>query len=114
VNRRIPFYIKTRLNLKWTGDNQKKIAMEKENKICQSCGMPMDKDPQGGGTDWDQSKSEKYCSFCFINGKFIDEGITLEEKIEKNIRISVTLMNTPEKKAREMAESILPKLERWK
>jgi len=81
--------------------------------ICQSCGMPLDKDPGKGGTNADKSKSKKYCSFCYENGKFKDEGITLREKIEKNIQMAIQ-MNIPESKARQMAESILPGLERWK
>ena len=88
--------------------------MENNVKICQSCGMPLDKDPNGGGTNLDGSKSGKYCSFCFQNGKFTDEGITLKEKIELNIQIAVSQMNMPESAAREMAESVLPNLERWK
>ena len=83
-------------------------------KICQSCGMPLDKDPNKGGTNLDGSKSDKYCSFCFQNGKFTDEGITLEEKIEKNIQIAILRLNIPESEARKMAESSLPNLERWK
>lgn len=90
------------------------INMENQNKICQSCGMPLDKDPNGGGTNADQSKSDKYCSFCYQEGKFTDEGITLEGKIEKNIRMAVSRLNMPENQAREMAESMLPKLERWR
>lgn len=31
--------------------------MEKKYKNCQSCGMPMKKDPQSGGTHADGSKS---------------------------------------------------------
>jgi hypothetical protein len=88
--------------------------MENNVKICQSCGMPLDKDPNKGGTNLDGSKSDKYCSFCFQNGKFTDEGITLKEKVEKNIQIAVSRLNIPESKAREMAESLLPNLERWK
>lgn len=88
--------------------------MENQVNICQSCGMPLDNDPQKGGTNADGSKSEKYCSFCYERGKFKDEGITLREKIEKNVQIAITRMNIPESKARESAESILPKLERWK
>ncbi|HUN15614.1 MAG TPA: zinc ribbon domain-containing protein [Saprospiraceae bacterium] len=87
--------------------------MENKNLICQSCGMPLDKDPYKGGTNLDQSKSDKYCSFCFKEGKFMDEGITLEQKIEKNIKMAVN-MGMPQDKAQEMAESILPNLERWK
>jgi len=83
-------------------------------KVCQSCGMPLDKDPNKGGTNSDGSKSDKYCSFCFHNGKFTDEGITLKEKIEKNIQIAVSRLNIPENEARKMAESLLPNLERWK
>ena len=88
--------------------------MEKQTQICQSCGMPLDKDPNYGGSNADQSKSEKFCSFCYRDGKFLDEGITLKEKIEKNIQIAVMKMNIPENIAREMAERILPGLERWK
>lgn len=88
--------------------------MENNVKICQSCGMPLDKDPNKGGTNLDGSKSDKYCSFCFQNGKFTDEGITLKEKIEMNIQIAVSQLNIPEGQAREMAESLLPTLERWK
>jgi len=88
--------------------------MENQIKICQSCGMPLDKDPGMGGTNVDQSRSDKYCSFCYQSGQFLDEGITLQEKIEKNIRMAVTKMNIPENSAREMAESLLPTLERWR
>ena len=88
--------------------------MDNSVKICQSCGMPLDKDPNKGGTNLDGSISDKYCSFCFQNGKFTDEGITLQEKIEKNIQIAVSQLNIPESEAREMAESLLPNLERWK
>ncbi len=88
--------------------------MEKRPNICQSCGMPLDKDPNKGGTNADNSKSEKYCSFCFENGTFKDEGTTLQEKINKNVQIAVARMGIPESKAREMAENLLPNLERWK
>jgi hypothetical protein len=88
--------------------------MGNEVKICQSCGMPLDKDPNKGGTNSDGSKSEKYCSFCYTGGKFTDEGISLNEKIEKNIQIAVARLNIPESKAREMAESQLSNLDRWK
>lgn len=32
--------------------------------------MPLDKDPQGGGTEADGSNSSKYCSYCYAGGKF--------------------------------------------
>lgn len=81
--------------------------------ICQSCGMPIDKDPKGGGTTADGRKSSLYCSFCFADGEFLDEGISLHDKIEKNVKMAVA-MKIEEEKARRMAESILPKLKRWR
>jgi hypothetical protein len=71
-------------------------------------------DPQRGGTNNDKSTNEKYCSFCFQDGKFYDEGITLQEKIEKNVQLAVSKFNMSEEIARKNAESILPLLERWK
>lgn len=52
--------------------------MEKQNKMCQSCGMPMSKDPQGGGTNADGSKNIKYCSYCYQNGAFTYNGTVTE------------------------------------
>ena len=88
--------------------------MDNRIKICQSCGMPLDKDPNKGGTNIDKSKSEKYCGFCYRDGTFTDEGITLKEKIEKNVQMAVKKMGIPERNARQTAESIIPNLDRWK
>ena len=55
--------------------------------ICQSCGMPMKSD-EDFGTNSDGSKNEEYCHFCYKEGKYTDEGITMEQKIEKNIEIA--------------------------
>ena len=62
--------------------------MKKENKFCQSCGMPMTKDPQGGGTNADGSKNLKYCSYCYQNGEFSFNG-TVEEFQEHCRKIMV-------------------------
>ena len=53
--------------------------MNKENKYCQSCGMPMKQDPQGGGTNADGSKNDKYCSYCYQNGAFVGGEMTVKE-----------------------------------
>lgn len=82
--------------------------------ICQSCGMPLEVDPQKGGTNADQSISTFYCSFCFENGKFKDEGITLEAKIEKNVRLAMTQFNWTEAEARAKAVALIPNLRRWR
>lgn len=48
-------------------------------KICQSCGMPLSKDPEKGGSNTDGSRSEVYCSLCYDNGQFIHPDFTAEE-----------------------------------
>ena len=48
-------------------------------KNCQSCGMPLSKDTQGGGTEKDGTKSTKYCSYCYTNGEFKGGNVTLKE-----------------------------------
>jgi hypothetical protein len=48
-------------------------------KNCQSCGMPMKKDEQGGGTRADGSKSAMYCSHCYRDGTFTLPDITAAE-----------------------------------
>ncbi len=44
-------------------------ATQKELKICQSCGMPMQEDQYG--TNQDGSRNEAYCCYCFQNGAFV-------------------------------------------
>lgn len=49
------------------------------SKSCQSCGMPIKRDPQQGGTNSDGSKSTEYCSLCYKNGKFLQPDFTASE-----------------------------------
>lgn len=79
---------------------------------CQSCGMPLDQDPQGGGTEKDGSKSTMYCSLCYKNGEFIGKDCTvnqMQEIVEKAMK---------EKGfnwfMRKMAKWQIPHLARWK
>jgi len=73
--------------------------------------MPFRKNEDYGRNE-DGSKNEEYCCYCFQNGKFLDEGITLQEKIEKNVKFGIQ-MGMSEQMARDMAEKILPQLKRW-
>ncbi len=41
--------------------------------------MPLKRDEKGGGTNADGSKSEKYCSHCFKDGKFTWPDASLED-----------------------------------
>lgn len=80
--------------------------------VCQSCSMPLRSD-KDYGTNADGSKNTEYCHFCFKDGNFTDEGITMEQKIEKMVGMAKN-MNIPETQARTMAQNILPTLKRWK
>lgn len=53
--------------------------MEKKYSNCQSCSMPLSRDPKGGGSNNDGSISTMYCSFCYENGKFLQPDITAAE-----------------------------------
>lgn len=44
------------------------------NGMCESCLMPFKKDPKGGDRE-----HEKFCSYCFTNGKLCYQGTNLKE-----------------------------------
>jgi hypothetical protein len=80
--------------------------------ICQSCAMPLLK-KEDFGTNKNKTRNKEYCWHCFNNGKFLDEGITLQDKINKNIKFAIK-MGWSEDQAKKMANEILPTLKRWK
>ena len=59
--------------------------MNDEMKFCQSCGMPMTEESLYG-TERDGARSELYCTYCYQNGAFTQEG-TMEEMIAANPHI---------------------------
>ena len=81
--------------------------------ICQSCGMPLQRDGDFG-TNADGTKNGEYCNFCLKDGRFTDEGITMDQKIDKLVNIAVSRMNIPEPKARAQAIELIPTLKRWR
>jgi len=50
-------------------------------KNCQSCGIPLKKNPPGLGTEADGSKNAMFCGFCYQNGAFTFNG-TVDEMQE--------------------------------
>jgi len=86
--------------------------MEKLNKICQSCGMPLIRDAEGGGTNSDGSKSLLYCSHCYQSGQFTRPDFTVQQMKELVVDKLVE-MKFPRFIAKFFAINI-PKLERWK
>ena len=54
---------------------------------CQSCGMPLSHDPEGGGSEADGSRSTLYCSLCYADGDFRQKGITAEEMQDYCVKV---------------------------
>lgn len=82
-----------------------------ENKICQSCGMPIISEDQLG-TNKDKSINKDYCKYCYVDGEFIDN-VTMEEYIEMCSQYGEQAgMTNGEMK--EHCIKLFPTLKRWK
>jgi hypothetical protein len=74
--------------------------------------MPLSKDPLGGGTNADGSRSTEYCSHCYREGAFTQPNITAAEMttlVEGKLRS----MRFPGFLARRFAKEV-PTLRRWR
>jgi hypothetical protein len=79
--------------------------------FCQSCGMPLSKDENGGGSNSDGTKSSEYCSKCYVNGAFTDPNLTVDQMQDK-VRGKMKEMHFPGFMASYFVKDI-PKLKRW-
>ncbi|PKY11965.1 hypothetical protein B1757_01020 [Acidithiobacillus marinus] len=86
--------------------------LELEKNRCQSCGMPLQFDPQGGGTESDGSHSPIYCSYCYAEGAFKDPELTLDT-MQQRVRQLMRKRNAPWYIRAYMAHRI-PTLKRWR
>lgn len=86
--------------------------MQSIYKNCQSCGMPLKRDEKMGGTNADGSKSMKYCSHCYENGRFTLPDFTVEQ-MQELVKGKLKEMGFPGFIAGFFTKGI-PKLERWK
>lgn len=80
-------------------------------RYCQSCGMPMHKDPQGGGTEADGSKSQTYCSICYDQGGFRHPDVSVTE-FQQYCQEALMRSGTPKIMAWMFTRGI-PRLARW-
>lgn len=83
-----------------------------ENKICQSCSMPLEKDVPLG-TNIDGSTNSDYCIYCFENGEYTDDMKTVDEYTEAMIKYADEVGMT-EEQMKEHCKNVLPTLKRWK
>ena len=74
--------------------------------------MPMQKDPNHGGTNDDGTRTHRYCSLCYVNGEFKDNFSTSEEMVAL-VKDKLKEMGYSSLK-RWFFTSHIPKLERWK
>lgn len=83
-----------------------------KHKNCQSCSMPLKKDPNGGGTNADGTKSNMYCSLCYENGQFKQPDMTAAE-MQEFVKGKMKEMGLPGFLAGWFSRGV-PRLERWK
>lgn len=82
-----------------------------KQKICQSCGMPLEKEEHFGKNS-DSSRNEDYCCYCFPNGKFSKDE-TMEEMIESCIQFGIEAGCPDAETARAKMMEYMPTLKRW-
>ena len=80
-------------------------------KICQSCGMPIISGEQLG-TNKDGSINNDYCKYCYENGEFIDN-VSMEEYIDMCSQYGAQAGMTNDEMRRHCTE-LFPTLKRWK
>jgi len=74
--------------------------------------MPINKDPEKGGTNSDSTKNLMYCSYCYQNGEFTQPDFTVSE-MQQFCKQKMKEMGFPRFLAGFFTKGI-PKLERWK
>ena len=82
-----------------------------EDKICQSCGMPITS-TYLCGTNKDGSVNKDYCKYCYNNGEFIDK-VAMEEYIEMCSQYGSQAGMTNDQ-MRDYCSKLFPTLKRWK
>lgn len=79
---------------------------------CQSCGMPLSKDPKGGGSEADGTPSTRYCSICYADGAFRHPDVSVAE-FQQECMEALMRSGTPKVMAWLFTRGI-PRLARWR
>jgi hypothetical protein len=74
--------------------------------------MPISKDPLGGGTNADGTRTAEYCSRCYERGAFTQPDITAAE-MQTLVEGKLRSMHFPGFLARRFAKEV-PTLRRWR
>ncbi|MBS1572581.1 MAG: zinc ribbon domain-containing protein [Bacteroidetes bacterium] len=86
--------------------------MEQTYKNCQSCGMPLKKSPNGGGTNADKSISKMYCAYCYENGQFKQPDWTASQ-MQEFVKGKMKEIGFPMSLFANMFVKKIPTLKRW-
>lgn len=65
------------------------------------------------GSQEDGTQSSDYCSLCFQRGSFTQPNLSLQDMIALSIENMTGELKMPEEKARQLANTAIPKLKRW-
>jgi len=79
---------------------------------CQSCGMSLSRDAQGGGTNTDGSRNKMYCSHCYLDGTFTKPYLDAKE-MQERVKVKLMERGIPGFFTGFLTRDI-PKLNRWK
>jgi predicted transcriptional regulator YdeE len=82
------------------------------DKVCQSCGMPLEDEDQYG-TDAQHGKTDEYCKYCYEGGAFVQPDLTMDEMIRQCVSI-LAEEGMQGEEAASMMHSYLPNLKRWR
>ena len=86
--------------------------MERAYSNCQSCGMPLKKSPNGGGTNADGSISKMFCHYCYRQGSFTNPDWTVQQ-MQDFVKNKMKEMGFPGFLSGFFTKGI-PRLERWR
>ena len=83
-----------------------------EQKLCQSCAMPLS-GTELMGTEKEGSINSDYCKYCYSRGSFENPDQTLEQMIDTCVPFMVE-QGMDADQARSSLDAVLPGLKRWK
>lgn len=80
---------------------------------CQCCSMPI---PEAAlhGTEADGSMSASYCKYCYSEGDFTAQGVSMDEFIEATADMEAEALGCSREEAVSLMGTLLPHLKRWR
>lgn len=80
---------------------------------CQCCSMPIP-DPGIHGKGHDGTINGDYCKYCYEDGDFTAQGVTMDEFIEATADMEAQALSTSREEAVSLMGTLLPHLKRWR